>query len=108
MSGLSFTKDDIRKYLAEHGFTSNPEGLIAMDYVLEDQDVAYMDVNAVAVRRGIEVPDRPVRIKFYKISYGHSSRWELESVAELAPGIRSEASDRDQYTPKISPWPDKT
>jgi len=30
---------------------------------------------------------------------------ELKSVEELAPGVESKALDRQQETPKISPWP---
>ena len=111
MSGPSFDRDDIRKFLAEHGYISNPEGLVQFfphDYILENEGVAHLDINANAVRKGDEIPDRPVRITFHNISYGHSSRWELESVAELAPGVQSKALSRVEGTPKISPWPDHT
>lgn len=111
MSGLSFTRDDIRKFLAEHGYTSNPEGLVqffAHDYILEDEGLAYLDINADAVRKGDEIPDRPVRLTFRKISYGHSSRWELESATELAPGFQTKALSRVESTPKLSPWPNQT
>jgi hypothetical protein len=110
MSGPSFNRDDICKFLAERGYTSNPEGLVYFfphDYVLENEYAAYLDVNAYAVRKGDEVPDRPVRITFRKTSYGHASGWEVESVAELASGVQSKALDRDRDTPKVSPWPDK-
>jgi hypothetical protein len=105
---LPFNRDDIRRYLAEHGYTSNPEGLVQFfphDYVIENE-VAYLDINGDAVRKGDEVPDRPVRLTFYKSLHGPSSSWKLESVAELVPGIKSKALDR-QLEIKISPWPDK-
>jgi hypothetical protein len=111
MSGPFFTNDQIRAILSKYGYTANPDGLITFfpqDYVIEGDDSAYLDVNAIAVRKGDEVPDRPIRITFRKISYGHSSRWELESVAELAQGVKSAALDRDEYTQKISPWPRTT
>jgi hypothetical protein len=110
MSGPYFNKETIRKFLAKHDYTSNPDGLIEffpVDYVLETEDVAYLDVNAIAVRKGNEVPDRPVRMTFHRIQHGPSFGWELESVAELTPGTQTKAESRDEYTPKISPWPDK-
>ena len=111
MSGPYFNKETIRRFLAEHGYTSNPDGLIEFfpaDYVLETEDVAYLDVNAIAVRKGNEVPDHPIRMTFHRIQRGPSFGWELESVAELAPGTQTKAESRDEYTPKISPWPNQT
>jgi len=112
MSGLSFTKDKIREFLAKYGYTSNPDGLVDFygpDYVIESEDVSYLDVNAEAVRKGDEVPDRPIRITFRKISDGPSFHWELESVGELPLGVKSAALDRDRkYSPKISPWSAQT
>jgi len=105
-----FSREDIRDFLAEYGYTSNPEGLVQpypVDYVHETEGVAYLDVNADAVRKGNEVPNRPVRIMFHKIFDGVSSRWKLKSVEELAPEIKSKALDRHDLTPKTSPWPDK-
>jgi hypothetical protein len=109
MSGPHFNKDDIRKFLAEHGYTSHPEGLIELypfAYVSETEGVAYLDINAIPVRKGDEVPDRPVRMTFRRIPLGPSFQWELESVAELAPAVETKASNRED-TPKVSPWPDK-
>jgi hypothetical protein len=108
MSGPYFNKETIRKFLAKHGYTSNPDGLIEFfppDYVLETEDVAYLDIHAEAVRKSNEVPDRPVRMTFQRIPHGPSFQWELESVAELAPGVETKAYDRS--LPKISPWPNK-
>jgi hypothetical protein len=109
MSGPYFDKVKIRKFLAEQGYTSNPEGLIELypaDYVSETEGEGYIDINADAIRKGNEVPDRPVRIRFQKISYGHSSHWELESVAELPAGVQTKACNRSEGLPKISPWPE--
>jgi hypothetical protein len=111
MSRPYFNKETIPKFLADHGYTSNPDGLIDFappDYVLETEDVAYLDVNAIAIRKGNEVPDRPIRMTFHRIQPCPSFGWELQSVVELAPGIQTKAESRDEYTPKISPWPDKT
>lgn len=105
-----FTGEDIQNFLADYGYTSNPEGLaqpFPMDFVSESQTVAYLDVNADAVRKGNEVPDRPVRITFHVVFAGEFSRWKLKSVEELALGVESKALDRQQETPKISPWPDR-
>ena len=105
-----FTREDIRDFLAEYGYTSNPEGLaqpFPVDYVSESEGVAYLDVNADAVRKGNEVPDRPVRITFHKIFDGSFSRWKLKSVEELALGVDTKCLNRHDDTPKVSPWPDE-
>jgi hypothetical protein len=42
-------------FLQEHGYTSNPDRLISpfpVDYISETNGVAYLDVNADAVRKG--------------------------------------------------------
>jgi hypothetical protein len=104
---LSFTAEEIREFLADYGYTSNPEGLaqpFPVDFISENKTSAYLDVNADAVRKGSEVPDRPVRITFHVVFDGEFSRWKLESVAELTPGIDSRALDRMPETPKVSPW----
>ena len=108
MHVLAFTGEDIRDFLAQCGYTGNPEGLaqpFPIDYVSETEAMVYLDVNADAVRKGNEVPDRPIRITFHKISDGTSSQWKLKSVEELAPGVKTKALDRHPDTPKVSPWP---
>jgi len=105
----AFTRDEIQHILAEYGYASNPEGLIqpfAVDYISAPEGVAFLDINADAVRKGNEVPDRPIRITFHIIFDGVSSSWKLKSVEELAPGVQSKSLDRHPDTPKISPWPD--
>jgi hypothetical protein len=104
-----FSSDDIRYFLAEHGYTSNPKGLaqpFPVHYVSESKGVAYLDLSADAVRKGDEVPDRPVRITFHKDFDGTFTHWKLKSVEELAPGVESKALDRHRDTPKVSPWPE--
>lgn len=106
----TFSREEIQHFLTEYGYTSNPQGLAApfpVDYISESEGVAYLDLMPEAVRKGTEVPKRPVRITFYKIFDGKLSLWKLKSVQELTPGIESKALDRDQLTPKNSPWPDK-
>jgi hypothetical protein len=112
MRGLSsYTKEEIRDFLAAHGYISNPAKLVQFflaDYVFENARTAYLDVNADAVRQGDEVPERPIRITFHKISEGPCSfRWACTSVEELVEGVESKALNRQQATPKISPWPDQ-
>jgi len=103
-----FTPDEIRGFLADYGFTSNPEGLIqhhSIDCTYEGENLAYLDINADAVRKGDEVPDRPIRVTFEIASNGLSlRRWRVKSVGELGPDIPSKALDRQEITPKISPW----
>jgi hypothetical protein len=62
-----FSSEDVEGILSEHGFTSNPAGLITHyrgDLTFESDSLAYLDINAIAVRRGNIVPDRPIRITF--------------------------------------------
>ena len=106
---LTFTRDEIRKLLADHGYTGNPEGLVEfspVDYVVENESTAHLDINADAVRKGEEVPDRPIRITFQKVFDGVFTNWKLKSVEELAAGVESEALDRQ--ISKKSPWPTKS
>jgi hypothetical protein len=103
-----FTREDVQGCLAEYGYTCNPAGIaqpFPVDYVSETEGVAYLDINADAVRKGSEVPDRPVRITIRKTFDGVYTRWTLKSVEELASGVPSKALDRQENTPKISPWP---
>lgn len=103
-----FYRVEIHNFLADYGYTDNPEGLaqpFPVDFVSESPDAAYFDLNADAVRKGDEVPDRPVRITFQRIFDGVFSRWQLKSVEELAAGIESKALDRHPDTSKVSPWP---
>jgi hypothetical protein len=105
-----FTNEAIRAHLRKYGYTSNPDGLaqaFPVDFVFETEGAAYLDINADAVRKGDEVPDRPVRVMFRKITDGPTTRWELESVEELAVGVETKCLDRHPDTPKISPWPHK-
>jgi hypothetical protein len=105
-----FTSDEIREFLADGGYTSNPDGLFEpwpVEYVYVSEYAAYLDINADAVRKDSVVPDRPVRITFHKISDGTNSLWKVKSVGELAPGIESKCLARQPETPKISPWPNK-
>jgi hypothetical protein len=85
---------------ASHSYTSNPKGLIQfypVDYVHETKGVAYLDVNADAVRKGDEVPDRPVRITFHKVFDGAITRWKLKLICR-----RVGAGSRNQGPRSIS------
>ncbi len=106
---VSFSRDDVRDFLEKHGYTSNPKRLaqpFPVAFISESKGMAYLDVNAEAVRKGNEVPNRPVRITFHKVFDGAITRWKLKSVEELAPGVQSNALGRGSATPKHSPWPD--
>jgi hypothetical protein len=105
MSGLFFDRDLIRDFLAKYGYSSNPKGIaqpFAVDYVQESENLAYLDINADAIRKGEEVPDRPIRITVQRSLEGPSPRWEMKSAGELPAGVKSKALDR--LIPKISPW----
>jgi len=103
-----FSSEDVAGFLSEHGFTSNPAGLITHyrgDLTFESDSRAYLDINAIAVRRGDIVPDRPIRITFRCETNGTFAQWKLLSVVELAAGVPSNALDREANFPKTSPWP---
>jgi hypothetical protein len=104
----SFAREQIKTFLDHYGYTTNPGPLIqfpSTHYEVND-DLAYLDISADALRRGDEAPDRPIRMTFQKIFDGPEFHWNLISVKELAPGVESKAQDRRPETPKISPWPD--
>jgi hypothetical protein len=105
-----FSGDEVVRLLADHGYATHPEGIAAPFWTeceSEDQNLKFFDVNAGAVRtQNGEVPDRPVRVTFHKILIEGRVRWEIKSVAELAPGVESKAEDRQPETPKRNaPWP---
>jgi hypothetical protein len=75
------------------------------DFTFEGHSLAWLDIHAIAVRKGDQVPDRPVRITLQRQFDGVFSRWKLLSVKELAAGVPSNALDRNPDFPKSSPWP---
>lgn len=103
-----FSSEDVAGFLAEYGYTANPAGLIQHyqpDFTFESDASAWLDINAMAVRKGDVVPDRPIRLTFRCEYNGAFSQWKLKSVEELAPGVPSKALDRERGFPKRSPWP---
>jgi hypothetical protein len=103
-----FSSEDVAGFLSEHGFTANPAGLITHyegDLTYENDSLAYLDVNAIALRLGNIVPDRPIRITFRCETNGVFAQWKLLSVVELVASVPSKALDREPNFPKISPWP---
>jgi hypothetical protein len=123
-SGLSLTKEELANAekaadvmkaisskeligaLREAGYTTNPEGIIAVFPVdfSTSGDMRWVDINADAVRKGDIVPDRPIRVTYRKVGGG----WQLATVAELRRGDVSKALDRQSEKPKISPWGTKS
>lgn len=103
------SSEDVAGFLGKYGFSANPAGLISHyrpDLTYESDSLAYLDINAIAVRRGDVVPDRPVRATFRCETDGVFTQWKLLSVSELAAGVPSKALDREPNFPKISPWPE--
>ena len=101
-----FSSDDIAGFLDEHGYTANPAGLIdhySHDFTFESDSLAWLDINAIAVRRGNVVPDRHIRITFQSEYNGVFPQWKLKSVEEVAADLSSKALDRERDFPKISP-----
>jgi arylsulfatase A-like enzyme len=110
---LPLTSKTLAEILRDHGYETHPKGMaqpLGVDIEQSSEGrTAYFDVNADAVRRnGGEVPERPIRLTFEKASMkGGSPVWRLESIEELAPGVKSKALDRLPESPKRNaPWPD--
>jgi Protein of unknown function DUF262 len=88
--------------LRKAGYTTNPQGIIAVFPVdfSTDGNLRWIDINADAVRKGDIVPDRPIRVTYRKVG----RTWRVDSVAELQRGDVSKALDRQPETSRISPW----
>ncbi|HLW82622.1 MAG TPA: FRG domain-containing protein [Candidatus Acidoferrales bacterium] len=109
---LPFTSRKLAEILKEHGYETHPKGMVQpLGVEIErtsEGKTAYFDVNADAVRKNGEVPERPIRLTFERAAGPSDSAplWNLKSVAELAPGVASKAMDRLPETPKRNaPWP---
>ena len=108
---LPFTSKKLAAILKEHGYETHPKGMaqpLGVDIKQSDDGkTAYFDVNADAVRKNGDVPERPIRLTFERVgTNGPAPGWNLKSVVELAPGVASKALDRQPETPKRNaPWP---
>jgi FRG domain len=108
---LPFTSKKLAEILKDFGYETHPKGMaqpLGVDIEQSsDGKTAYFDVNADAVRKDGEVPDRPIRLSFDRAgTRGITPVWKLKSVAELAPGVKSKALDRQPQTKKRdAPWP---
>jgi len=57
------SSEDVAGFLSDYEFTANAAGLITHyrgDLTYESDSLAYLDINAIAVRRGDIAPDRPI------------------------------------------------
>ncbi len=108
---LPLTSKKLAETLKQYGYETHPKGMaqpLGVDIEqTSDGKTAYFDVNAEAVRSNGEVPERPIRLTFERVgARGASPLWKLKSIAELAPGVRSNSLDRLPETPKRNaPWP---
>jgi hypothetical protein len=106
---LPFSGRKLAEMLKEHGYDTHPQGMVqpfGNDYERSGDGTVFVDVNAEAVRKDDEVPDRPIRLTFEPAVREGRPVWRLKSVAELAPGVASRALDRAQDMPKRNaPWP---
>jgi hypothetical protein len=109
---LPLTSKKLAAILKDYGYETHPKGMaqpLGVDVEQSsDGKTAYFDVNADAVRKNGEVPERPIRLTFDRAgTRGASPVWKLKSIAELPPGVASKALDRQPETPKRNaPWPD--
>jgi len=108
---LPFSGTKLAEMLKERGYDTHPQGMVQPfgdDYEKSsDGQTIFLDVNADAVRKNGEMPDRPIRLTFeYAGVRGDKHVWRLKSVEELAPGVASRALDRLPEMPKRNaPWP---
>jgi FRG domain len=108
---LPFSGRKLAEMLKEHGYDTHPQGMVqpfGNDYEkASDGKTVFVDVNAEAVRKNDEVPDRPIRLTFELAEVREGKTvWRLKSVEELPPGVASRALDRLSETPKRNaPWP---
>ena len=109
---IPFTSRKLAEMLKDRLYDTHPKGKaqpFGVDFEKSsDGQTIFLDVNADAVRKNEEVPDRPIRLTFERAGV-RSDRpvWRLKSVAELSPGLSSRALDRLPETPKRNaPWPD--
>jgi hypothetical protein len=108
---LPFSGRKLAEMLKTHGYDTHPQGIVepfGNDYEKGgDGQTVFLDVNADAVRKNGETPERPIRLTFEYVGVRGSRRiWRLKSVAELVPGVESRALDRMPDMPKKNaPWP---
>jgi hypothetical protein len=108
---MPLTSRKLAELLKERGYDTHPKGMaqpFGRDFEYSgDGQTLFLDVNAEAVRRNGEVPDRQIRLTFGSPEkHGDTVIWRLKTVVELAPGVASKALDRDPETPKRNaPWP---
>lgn len=109
---IPFTSRKLAEMLKVSGYDTHPKGMaqpFSVDFEKgSDGQTTFLDVNAEAVRKNGEVPDRPIRLTFESAGErGGRTIWRLKSAAELAPGVASNALDRDPQTVKRNArWPD--
>ena len=87
---IPFTSGKLAEMLKERGYDTHPKGMaqpFGVDFEQSsDGKTTFLDVNAEAIRKNGEVPDRPIRLTFELSGVrGGRSVWRLTSVAELAP-----------------------
>jgi hypothetical protein len=110
MTDLPSSGEELAALLREHGYDASPLGLARKDrsdYVISpEKEIAFLDINADAVRRNGKVPERPIRLTFYLAVHDGSVLWKSESVSELESGVESKCLDRNPDTPEENaPWP---
>jgi hypothetical protein len=107
---IPFTGRKLAEMLKARGYDTHPQGMVqpfGNDYEKISDRIVFLDVNAEAVRKNDETPDRPIRLtfEFSGVKEGRQV-WRMKSVEELARGVASRALDRLPETPKRNaPWP---
>jgi hypothetical protein len=80
-----FSSGTVAGFLEEYGYAANPAGFIQhdrCDFSFESDSLAWLDINAIAVRKGDVVPDRPIRITFRCEYNGAFPQWKLKSAED--------------------------
>lgn len=112
MANRAMTGDEVKEILTKHGYVPNPEPFVSPQPVEEDNEKAWIDVNALAVRQGSnkdEVPDFPIRITFKKVpqplgyvDYVVANVRELnEKEASASKALHRQPDEKK----KFGPWP---
>jgi hypothetical protein len=111
MNKTAIDADYISEILSKHKYAPNPAGLVSPHPLEENDDLAWVDINSLAVRQGAEmdeVPNYPIRIRFQKVRHPLNTEYVLLDVKELTKdeAAKSKAMSRQHdEKKKFGPWP---
>jgi len=86
MMKRAIDSERVKAILIQHKYTPNPDPYVSPHPLEENEEKAWIDVHALAVRQGREkdeIPDFPIRICFKKVKHPMYVDYVVESVKEL-------------------------